>query len=237
MAHKISRATLDIMERKVKFAEGEYYHLFSRGVEKRKIFLEKKDYERFLALLFILNQEDHFHVSNFLNKGHNDILDLYKLKRSKPLVSILAYSLMPNHSHLVVQEIQENGISTFMMKLLTAYSMYFNKKNERSGPLFVHPFRSQHVADDSYFLYIFSYVHLNCIDLCEKGWKESGIKDRKRARDFLENYRYSSYPDTSGVQDRVEALILDIRNLPAFVSRATLDISQLTNSVDCTFFD
>jgi len=112
------------MERKVKFVPDEYYHLFSRGVEKRKIFLDKKDYDRFLALLYILNQEDHFHVSNFLNKGQKNILDLYKQERGQPLVSILAYSLMPNHFHLVVQEIIEGGISTFMMKLLTACSMY-----------------------------------------------------------------------------------------------------------------
>ena len=214
------------MERKVKFVPKEYYHLFSRGVEKRKIFLDKNDYERFLALLYILNQKDHFHVSNFLNKGQKNILDLYEQKRGKPLVSILAYSLMPNHFHLVVQEIIENGISTFMMKLLTAYSMYFNIKYERSGPLFVHPFRSEHIGDDAYFRYLFAYVHLNCIELFERGWKENGIKNQKRAKEFLENYRYSSYPDLSGLTNRPEVQILNMENLPEDISRATLDIQE-----------
>jgi len=214
------------MERKVKFVPDEYYHLFSRGVEKRKIFLDKKDYDRFLALLYILNQEDHFHVSNFLNKGHKNILDLYKQERGQPLVSILAYSLMPNHFHLVVQEIIEGGISTFMMKLLTACSMYFNTKYERSGSLFVHPFRSEHIGDDAYFRYLFAYVHLNCIELFEKGWKENGIKNQKRAKEFLENYRYSSYQDLSLLTNRPEARILDMDNLPEDVSRVTLDIRE-----------
>jgi len=214
------------MERKVKFVPDEYYHLFSRGVEKRKIFLDKKDYDRFLALLYILNQEDHFHVSNFLNKGQKNILDLYKQERGKPLVSILAYSLMPNHFHLVVQEIIESGISTFMMKLLTACSMYFNTKYERSGSLFVHPFRSEHIGDDAYFRYLFAYVHLNCIELFEKGWKENGIKNQKRAKEFLENYRYSSYQDLSLLTNRPEARILDMDNLPEDVSRVTLDIRE-----------
>ena len=214
------------MERKVKFVPDEYYHLFSRGVEKRKIFLDKKDYDRFLALLYILNQEDHFHVSNFLNKGQKNILDLYKQERGQPLVSILAYSLMPNHFHLVVQEIIEGGISTFMMKLLTACSMYFNTKYERSGSLFVHPFRSEHIGDDAYFRYLFAYVHLNCIELFEKGWKENGIKNQKRAKEFLENYRYSSYQDLSLLTNRPEARILDMDNLPESVSRATLDIRE-----------
>lgn len=214
------------MERKVKFVEGDHYHLFSRGVEKRKIFLERRDYERFLALLYILNQEDNFHVSNFLNKGQHNILDLYDQIRGKPLVSILAYSLMPNHIHLAVREIREGGISMFMMRILTAYSMYFNKKNERSGPLFVHPFRSEHIDNESYFLYIFSYIHLNCIDLIEKDWKERVVKNKKKAMEFLENYRYSSYLDTRGTKKRKEAKILDLKNLPDFVSRATLDISE-----------
>ena len=214
------------MERKIKFVEGEYFHLFTRGVEKRKIFLDRKGYERFLALMYILNQEDHFHVSNFLNKEGNTIQDLYEQERGKPLVSIQAYSLMPNHIHFVVREIKENGISTFMMKLLTAYSMYFNIKYERSGPLFVHPFRSEHIDNDSYFLYIFSYVHLNCLDLYEKGWKENGIKDKNKAQEFIDNYRYSSYQDFSSDSKRVESKIIDFSSTPDFLSRATLDIAD-----------
>lgn len=212
------------MERKVKFVESEYYHLFSRGVEKRKIFLDMKDYERFLALMYILNQEDHFHVSNFLNKGQKNILDLYKQKRGKPLVAILAYSLMPNHFHIVVREITEGGISIFMMKLLTAYSMYFNVRYERSGPLFVRPFRSEHVDNDVYFRYLFAYIHLNCVELFEKKWKENGIKNYKGAKEFLENYRYSSYQDFCGFSNRIEAQILDTKNRPDLISRGALDI-------------
>ena len=183
------------MLRRVNFVEDELFHLFSRGVEKRKIFLERKDYDRFLALMYILNQENRFHVSNFLNKGGHRISDLYEEERSNSLVSILAYSLIPNHFHIVIKEIIENGISTFMSRLLTAYSMYFNIKHERSGSLFVHPFRSEHISNERYFLWIFDYVHLNCLDLVEKGWKETGIKNRKKAQEFLENYYYSIYYD------------------------------------------
>ena len=217
------------MERKIKFLPGEYYHVFSRGVEKRKVFLDKKDYERFFALLYILNQEEHFHVSNFLNKGQGNILDLYKQERGELLVSILAYSLMPNHFHLVVQETREGGISKFLGKLLTAHSMYFNTRYERSGSLFVHPFRSEHINNEAYFLYIFAYVHLNCVELFDKKWREDGIEDFKGAQKFLKNYRYSSYQDFGKVdkeESRIEAQILDSKNLPEFVSRATLDIRE-----------
>lgn len=197
------------MERKIKFAKNELYHLFSRGVEKRKIFLDTNDHERFLALMYILNQKDHFHVSNFLNRGQKNILDLYEQKRSLPLVSILAYSLMPNHIHIVTQEITEGGISNFMQKLLTAYSMYFNKKYTRSGPLFVRPFRSEHIGDSSYFKYIFDYVHLNCLDLYSHRWKELKLKNLKVANKFLCDYRYSSYQDFLFPNKRRESQIIN----------------------------
>lgn len=222
------------MERKVKFIADEYYHVFSRGVEKRKIHLDKKDYERFLALLYILNQTEHFHVSNFLNKGQKNILDLFKQERGKPLVSILAYSLMPNHFHLIIREIQEGGISKFLSKLLTAYSMYFNKRYERSGPLFVHPFRSRHIEDDPYFLYLFAYVHLNSLDLFEKDWKESGIKNQGESKKFLEHYRYSSYQDYCDSSERIESQIVDKKNAPEAISRTTLDMWQYEKWYDAT---
>ena len=210
------------MLRRVNFVEDELFHLFSRGVEKRKIFLERKDYDRFLALMYILNQENRFHVSNFLNKGGHRISDLYEEERSNSLVSILAYSLMPNHFHIVIKEIIENGISTFMSRLLTAYSMYFNIKHERSGSLFVHPFRSERISNERYFLWIFDYVHLNCLDLVEKGWKETGIKNRKKAQEFLENYYYSSYYDLYHKEKRPETKIIDLSNIPD-ISRIILD--------------
>ena len=213
------------MERKVKFTEGEYYHLFTRGVEKRKIFLETRDYERMLALLYILNQEDHFHVSNFFNRGKT-ASEIYKIKKGKLLISILGYSLMPNHFHVVVREIKRGGISKFMSKVLTAYSMFFNKKYERSGPLFVRPFRSSHIGDDVYFRHIFSYIHLNCIELKDKDWKENGLKDRKKTKEFLESYRYSSYSDFQNSRKRNESQIVDFASLPDFISRAPLDIRE-----------
>jgi putative transposase len=211
------------MERKVKFAEGEHYHLFSRGVEKRKIFQSRSDYNRFITLLYILNQPQPFHTKNFLiTKGHS-LYDVFDEERNFTLVSILSYCLMPNHFHLLVYEKEEGGITKFMGKILTAYAMYFNKKNDRSGPLFVHPFRSVHINKDPHFLHLFSYIHLNPLELVDGMWKEKGFKSRKQAKKFLDNYMYSSYPDYRGVV-RKESKILDMNNVPESISRTVLDI-------------
>ena len=201
------------MERKVKFEIGEHYHIFSRGVEKRKIFLKSGDYERFLALVYILNQKENFRVSSFLDGKQNDIEDIYKQDRSEKLVSIISYSLMPNHFHFFIQETTEGGISKFMGKLLTAYSMYFNIKYDRSGPLFVRPFRSVHVGKDNQFNFLFQYINCNPLELFDKSWEKDGISNKVKAKEFMLKYRYSSFQDLLGIE-RIESKIIDKVNLP-----------------------
>ncbi|MFA6251783.1 MAG: transposase [Candidatus Paceibacterota bacterium] len=211
------------MERKVKFAKNEYYHLYSRGVEKRKIFIDKKDYERFMALLYILNQPDQFHFANFLK--NKKLGEIFNEQKEKTLVSIISYTLMPNHFHILVYEKEDGGISKFMMRLLTAYSMYFNTKYERSGPLFTHPFRSQHVSNESQYLWIFSYIHLNPIKIIKKDFKENGIGDKDLAKKFLESYKYSSYLEYQKT-NRPESKILDISLIPDYLKGVNLNIEK-----------
>ena len=100
-----------------------------------------------------------------------------------------------------------------MMKLGTAYAMYFNKKYQRTGGLFEDTFKATHVDDDAYFQYLFSYIHLNPIKLIEPKWKEVGIKDLARAKDYLTKYEYSSYRDYTG-EARKQQTILEGASFP-----------------------
>lgn len=211
------------MERKVKFIPKEYYHLYSRGVEKRKIFIDKKDYERFMALLYIMNQSDKFHFNNFLK--NKELKEVFDEKKDNSLVLILSYTLMPNHFHILVYEKEKDGISKFMSRLLTAYSMYFNKKYQRSGPLFTHPFRSQHISDESQYLWIFSYIHLNPVKMIEKDFKEQGIKNKNMVQKFLETYKYSSYIDYKN-KERTESKIIDISMIPDYVKNVDFNLEE-----------
>ncbi len=212
------------MYRKTPFAENEYFHIYSRGVEKRKIFLSLKDYTRFVALLYIMNQSESFRFDNFLQKNQNNLKEIFKEQREKTLVSILGYCLMPNHFHLILYEHTEGGTSKFMGKLLTAYSMYFNTKYERSGPLLTRPFRSEHINNESQFMYMFSYVHLNPISIIEKEWKDNGVKNKKEAKAFLEKYQFSSYQDFLE-NNRPESVILDFSLIPEYIKEMKLDFN------------
>lgn len=102
---------------------------------------------------------------------------------------------MPNHFHILVYEKVDNGISTFIQKLSTAYSMYFNKRYDRLGSLFEGKFKAKHIDSDPYLNWIFSYMHTNPIKLFKSDWKEEGISDFAAVYDFINNYRYSSYYD------------------------------------------
>lgn len=204
---------LGLMQRKVSFGVGEYYHLYNRGVEQRVIFMDDDDHKRFIALLSACNSHESINLSEHF-QGGGTYHDLFQKSKS-PLVAIGTYCLMPNHFHILVREIEEKGISTFMLKLTTAYSMYFNAKYSRKGRLFEGTFRSEHAADDPYLKYLFAYIHLNPIKLVESEWKKHRIKDRDKAKKFVSSFLYSSYQDYAG-NDRIEKSILSKNEFPDY---------------------
>lgn len=142
---------------------------------------------------------------------------LSALPERQPLVDIQAYALMPNHFHLLFSEVVPGGVSTFMSRLLTSYSMYMNKKYERSGPLMCRPFRSKHVDSDEYLRWLISYIHLNPLELHQPDVKEQGIHDVQGAKTFLDTYPYASYCDYFG-PERDETRILNKSSLPFFIN-------------------
>ena len=197
------------MQRRVPLLCEETYHVFNRGAHKQQIFLDETDYRRFQVLLFLANHSSPVDVGNILSKYQGpSLVKLFEQERpDKNLVDILAYTLMPNHFHLVLKQKSTDGISLFMRKVGTAYSMYFNLKHDHSGTMFQGRFKSNHLGTDPYFQWIFSYVHLNSIAICEPEWEEKKIADLERTKNFLNAYRYSSYFDFS-VAERPERNLL-----------------------------
>ena len=120
------------------------------------------------------------------------------IDREDTVVNIIAYILIDNHFHLLLQEKEENGISRFMSRLLTAYSMYINSKYSRTGPLMCRPFRSQHIDSEEYLLWCINYIHSNLA---------KHYNNRSSTTSQI-NYPFSSYKDYI-YEDRAESVILD----------------------------
>jgi putative transposase len=191
-------------KRRVPFAVGEWYHCYNHGIEDRITFENTKDYFRFLELLYLANDE--------LPLRHEDI-DTYKFEevlsvpRGKKLVAIGAFCLMPNHFHLVLKEVSEGGITAFMRKIGTAYTLYFNSQHNRMGNLFLKPFRSRHVSDDRYFQHLINYVHCNPIALYEPKWKTNHVVDPQFLGERIAAYPYSSLGAHNGVRTPTSAIL------------------------------
>ncbi|MEK7132831.1 MAG: transposase [Patescibacteria group bacterium] len=196
-------------ERTVQFAPEEWYHCYNRGTDKRKIFMDTGDRERMLALLCACNSSETIHVSNFEEGFRSKSLaDVLRIAGKKHLVDMGAYNLMPNHYHFFLRERAMGGITSFMRKLGTAYTMYFNIKYERTGVLFQGTFKAKHINTDQYFGRVLNYIHANHAELYEPKWKQGIIRNASKLKKELVQYRYSSLPDYCGI-NRPESAIID----------------------------
>lgn len=211
------------------------YHIYNRGAHKADIFFENVDYERFKLLLYLANSKEPVHVANTLkryrDKGRTFISIYSEEKIDQPLVDVLSYALMPNHFHLVLRQKAENGITEYMRKVSTAYTMYFNAKNDHSGTVFQGRFQSRYVDTGDYLRWLFAYVALNPLDVGFPGWKDRGILNPQNAFAFLRDYQHASFSDMQTCPARPEAVILSQDALDE-VSEDVPDFSDINELFD-----
>lgn len=191
------------------FTNNEIYHIIQRGVGDEPIFLDENDYYRGIFSLYEFNNSNQVEIRQRRAerkrlKSHGDpspvrLAENEKIEKVRRdlFVEILCFCLMPNHIHLILKQIKDNGISDFMKKM-GGYVSYFNLKYKRKGHLFQNKFKAVHIKDDEHLKTEFVYVHTNPVSLVESGWKEKGIVRLKRAIEFIEKYKWSSYSDYIG---------------------------------------
>jgi len=205
--------------RTVPFVETEFYHIFNRGTDKRLLYQSELDFRNFIERMYLSNSNESINVRD-IKKLNDSVFDYV---RQDSLVAIGAYCLMPNHFHLLVTPLVEGGVTKFMSKLMTGYSMYFNKKYERTGTLYEGPFKAKHASYDEYLKYLYSYIHLNPAKLMS----ETDATNTKEATlDFLRSYKHSSYQDYIGI-DREEGKILNPAPFPDYFTTSAEHIEQL----------
>ncbi len=132
-----------------------FYHIYTRGVDKRNIFLHPYDYRRFTHTIHSLLLTG----SATQRPSHNQGVALTEGFDKK--IDILCYCLMPNHYHFLLYQKTANGISEFMHNLNTSYTMVFNKQNKRTGRLFESTFKANLITSDEQLIHVSRYIHLN----------------------------------------------------------------------------
>lgn len=161
-----------------------------------------------MLLMSVANSTKSVFLSDVSRKKRDSLFTDPMPGMGLPLVDIAAYCLMPNHYHFLIQETAENGISKFMQKLITAYSMYFNKRYERSGPLFSGVFKARHIDSDRYLKHAFSYIHLNSAACIDPKWTERPQSQLVKIKEKIITYPYSSLLDYETKIERPQKKIL-----------------------------
>jgi len=143
------------------YLEDGYYHIYNRGVEKRKIFLDQQDYGVFLGYLkeYLLPKNEkqlseRLAIEDLSPHERNKIQKLLYLNNFHGEIKLLAYCLMPNHFHLFIKQKSADSIDKFMNSLGTRYTMYFNKKYVRVGSLYQGVYKAVGVTSDPQFMYL-----------------------------------------------------------------------------------
>lgn len=176
--------------------DGTYYHVYNKGIESRIIFADEADYQVFLAYLeeYLSTPKSHentkqeFTVNGRVYRGVP-----HQPKNYFKKVELIAYSLKPDHFHLLLHQITQKSLQAFIRSLCTRYSMYFNKKYNHTGSLFDGPYKSVIINDETSLLLLTRYLH-----------KDGG---------------YSTYPEYSGVKLTPwvrTKVVLSIKNKQSF---------------------
>jgi REP element-mobilizing transposase RayT len=180
--------------RKIQFQVGEYYHIYNRGAEGRKIFIDRRDFLRFLTSMREFNDSSVYEQRLFLKNRLGDKKELSskalelssEIAEMPKLIEIVSYCLNFNHYHLLIRQLSDNGINGFMHKLGTGYTNYFNLKYKRSGSLFQGTYKAIEVKDYGYLLKLLVYVNCN-----------HEIHNLGKAK----NWPWASYLDSAGLRN------------------------------------
>lgn len=153
------------------YVENGIYHVYNRGVEKRIIFTDERDYATFLRLLkdalsppLTGKQKQELFSKSVTFKGLAFKGIPRQPKNFFGNIELLAYALMPNHFHLLIRQTKRNSLSEFLQSVATRYSMYFNRRHKRTGKLFENVYKAVEIDSEPYLLHITRYIHLNPIN-------------------------------------------------------------------------
>ncbi len=189
------------------YSIGSYLHIVKRGARGVEIVRDDSDRFRFLRILFLLNDK---HFDKEWTRCELDGLFSRPLNLPPrvPIVNILAYTLMPNHIHLIIEEIEEGGTTIFMKRLGQSMTNHANEKYEEKGSLWQGSYRSRTVESDEYLRYLAAYVMVkNTFELYPEGGLEAARDNFEKVWEWSSKYNFSSLGDYAGY--RKNSPILD----------------------------
>lgn len=156
------------------FEENSYWHVFNRGVDKRKIFLDEDDFKIFKYYLYI-----YLSPIDAILKIYPQLPLRVQRNNLNDQADLIAYCLMPNHFHFLLGQKSKTAISKLMKQVSNAYTRFFNAKYDRVGSMMQGRFKAVRIKTDEQLVHVSRYIHLNPVSA-------NLVKD-------LRYYKWSSY--------------------------------------------
>ena len=162
------------------FASDNIFHIYNRGNNKEKIFFDEQDYKAFLFRLGLCLgfTEEEINKEKLISMPYSRIRITDTDKKD---FKLHVFCLMPNHFHLLIEQIGDIPISKLISKLCTSYAKYINKKYKRVGHVFQDQFKAVLIKDNPQLMWTSAYIHINPV-------KDKLVKNP-------EEYKWSSYRD------------------------------------------
>ncbi|MBI3954557.1 transposase [Candidatus Collierbacteria bacterium] len=178
--------------RNVVLANDCVYHVYNRGVGRVPIFTDRREFARGVETLkFYRYSNKNLRLSKFLELSNEEkARELTSISKiDNKLVELIAYSLMPNHFHLLIKQLQDNGISRFLSNFTNSYTKYFNTRHGRIGPLVQGIFKASLIETNEQFIHVSRYIHINPV-------VSLVVKEKD-----LESYEWSSLRSYLGLEE------------------------------------
>lgn len=128
--------------------------------------------------------------------------------KKRPLVKILAWTLMPNHLHLLLKEDVEGGISTFMQKLCNSMTTYYNFKYKEKGSIFQGPYKGKTIAEDRYLRWLAAYIMVKNVFELYPGGLSAAADSFEAAWKWAVTYPFSSLQEYA-TSNKEKSLLVD----------------------------
>lgn len=196
-----------ISRKEISLEKFQLYHVFTRAVEKRKIFATEEDCFRFIFQMYAANvgkpdfnlrRRDTIQAAKTLLSG-GDISEKLVIIEHDPLVNIFSFALVVDHNHFILSANVEYGISKYFQKLNGGFGKYYNLKHSRQGTLFDGRYKIVSIKSNFQLDAVLRYVNVkNPLDVYQPGWREDGLNNLKEALEFLREYQFSSFSDLFG---------------------------------------
>ena len=191
-----------------------FFHVITQGIDKRFIFEKPEDIKYYIKIMYKIKEE------------HN--------------INIIAYCIMNNHTHMLVETQVIEQLSKYMQRINTTYGKYYNKKYNRVGYVFRDRYKAEGIYSEKHLYNCIKYIHNNPVKagICNKAEEYPYSNYKMMRTDFKEKYSSMAKSDYSN-EENEEYVFIDVdeknekpcdKIIEAYLKENKIDLKSIKQS-------